>query len=66
MTLSEEDIRFEAETVSAVANDLDGGTDYRVNADSQGQIPFDYGGELVLFEEYGGGTWSLVRRITRV
>ena len=22
------------------------------------QIPFEKGGELVLFEEYGGGTWS--------
>ena len=55
LTLSEEDMKYEAK--SAVI-ELDGGKDDWVNAEWKGQIPFEKGGELVLFEEYGGGTWS--------
>jgi hypothetical protein len=37
---------------------LDGDASDWADAEFKSQIPFEKGGELVLFEEYGGGTWS--------
>ncbi|MDC0307410.1 hypothetical protein OAL17_00470, partial [bacterium] len=36
----------------------DGDASDWANAEFKSQIPFEKGGELVLFEEYAGGTWS--------
>ena len=55
LTLSAEDMLYDAQGASIT---LDGDASDWADAEFKSQIPFEQGGELVLFEEYGGGTWS--------
>jgi hypothetical protein len=55
LTLSEEDMKYDAQGASITA---DGDASDWADAEFKSQIPFEKGGELVLFEEYAGGTWS--------
>ena len=55
LTLSAEDMLYDAQGASIT---LDGDASDWADAEFKSQIPFEKGGELVLFEEYGGGTWS--------
>ena len=55
LTLSEEDMKYDAQGASIT---VDGDPSDWADAEFKSQIPFEKGGELVLFEEYGGGTWS--------
>ena len=55
LTLSAEDMQYDANGASIT---LDGDASDWADAEFKSQIPFEKGGELVLFEEYGGGTWS--------
>jgi hypothetical protein len=55
LTLSEEDMKYGAQAVSISA---DGDMADWADLEFKSKIPFEKGGELVLFEEYGGGTWS--------
>jgi hypothetical protein len=55
LTLSEEDMKYDAQGASITA---DGDASDWADAEFKSQIPFEQGGELVLFEEYAGGTWS--------
>jgi hypothetical protein len=55
LTLSAEDMLYDAQGASIEA---DGDMSDWADAEFKSQIPFEKGGELVLFEEYGGGTWS--------
>ena len=55
LTLSAEDMLYDAQGASVT---LDGDMSEWADAEFKSQIPFEKGGELVLFEEYGGGTWS--------
>ena len=50
-----EDMQYDA-LIRSIS--LDGDKDDWADAEWKGQVPFEKGGELVLFEEYGGGTWS--------
>ena len=53
--LSDEDMTYDAQGATIV---LDGDASDWGDLEFKSQIPFEKGGELVLFEEYGGGTWS--------
>ena len=55
LTLTEEDMQYNAgmKTIS-----VDGDISDWSGLPVKKAIPFEQGGELVLFEEYGGGTWS--------
>ena len=53
--LSDEDMTYDAQGATIV---LDGDASDWSDLEFKSQIPFEKGGELVLFEEYGGGTWS--------
>ena len=55
LTLTAEDMLYDAQGASIT---LDGDMSDWADAEFKSQIPFEKGGELVLFEEYGGGTWS--------
>ena len=55
LTLSAEDMQYDAQGASIT---LDGDASDWAAAEFKSQVPFEKGGELVLFEEYGGGTWS--------
>ena len=55
LSLSAEDMQYDAQGASIT---LDGDASDWADAEFKSQIPFEQGGELVLFEEYGGGTWS--------
>ena len=55
LTLSEEDMKYDAQGASITA---DGDASDWADAEFKSQIPFEKGGELVLFEEFSGGTWS--------
>jgi hypothetical protein len=55
LTLSAEDMLYDAQPVSIA---LDGDASDWADLEFKSQIPFEQGGELVLFEEYNGGTWS--------
>ena len=55
LTLSAEDMQYDAQAASIT---LDGDASDWADAEFKSQVPFEKGGELVLFEEYGGGTWS--------
>ena len=55
LSLSEEDMKYDAQSASITA---DGDASDWADAEFKSQIPFEQGGELVLFEEYAGGTWS--------
>ena len=55
LSLSEEDMKYDAQGASIT---VDGDASDWADAEFKSQIPFEKGGELVLFEEYGGGTWS--------
>ena len=55
LSLSAEDMLYDAQAASIT---LDGDASDWADAEFKSQIPFEKGGELVLFEEYGGGTWS--------
>ena len=55
LSLSAEDMQYDANGASIT---LDGDASDWADAEFKSQIPFEKGGELVLFEEYGGGTWS--------
>ena len=55
LSLSAEDMQYDAQGASIT---LDGDASDWADAEFKSQIPFMKGGELVLFEEYGGGTWS--------
>ncbi len=55
LSLSEEDMKYDAQGASIT---VDGDPSDWADAEFKSQIPFEQGGELVLFEEYGGGTWS--------
>jgi hypothetical protein len=48
-------MKYDAQGASITA---DGDASDWADAEFKSQIPFEKGGELVLFEEYGGGTWS--------
>ena len=55
LTLTDEDMQYNAgmKTIS-----VDGDISDWSGLPVKKAIPFEQGGELVLFEEYGGGTWS--------
>ncbi|MBT3616086.1 MAG: hypothetical protein HN524_08885, partial [Verrucomicrobia bacterium] len=55
LSLSEADMQYDAQGASITA---DGDASDWADAEFKSQIPFEKGGELVLFEEYAGGTWS--------
>ena len=55
LSLSEADMKYDAQNASIT---LDGDASDWADLEFKSQIPFEKGGELVLFEEYGGGTWS--------
>ena len=55
LTLSAEDMLYDAQGASIT---LDGDASDWADAEFKSQIPFEKGGELVLFEEFSGGTWS--------
>jgi len=55
LTLTAEDMLYDAQSASIT---LDGDASDWADLEFKSQIPFEKGGELVLFEEYGGGTWS--------
>jgi hypothetical protein len=55
LSLSEEDMKYDAQGASITA---DGDASDWADAEFKSQIPFEKGGELVLFEEFSGGTWS--------
>ena len=55
LSLSEADMKYDAQGASITA---DGDASDWADAEFKSQIPFEKGGELVLFEEYAGGTWS--------
>ena len=55
LELTAEDMLYDAQGASIT---LDGDASDWADLEFKSQIPFEKGGELVLFEEYGGGTWS--------
>ena len=55
LSLGEADMKYDAQGASITA---DGDASDWADAEFKSQIPFEKGGELVLFEEYAGGTWS--------
>ena len=55
LSLSAEDMQYEAQNASIT---LDGSAADWADLEFKRQIPFEKGGELVLFEEYGSGKWS--------
>ena len=55
LSLSEADMQYDAQGASITA---DGDASDWADAEFKSQIPFEKGGELVLFEEFSGGTWS--------
>ncbi len=55
LTLSAEDMLYDARGASIAA---DGDASDWADAEFKSQIPFEKDGELVLFEEYGGGKWN--------
>ena len=55
LSLTAEDMLYDAQNASIT---LDGSAADWADLEFKSQIPFEKGGELVLFEEYGGGTWS--------
>jgi len=55
LTLSAEDMLYDAQGASIT---LDGDASDWASAEFKSQIPFEQAGELVLFEEFSGGTWS--------
>ena len=55
LTLTDEDMQYNAGMKSIT---VDGDISDWSGLPVKKAIPFEQGGELVLFEEYGGGTWS--------
>jgi hypothetical protein len=55
LSLSEADMQYDAQSASIT---LDGDASDWADLEFKSQIPFEKGGELVLFEEFSGGTWS--------
>ena len=55
LSLSDSDMKYDAKGASIAA---DGDASDWAGLEWKSRVPFEKGGELVLFEEYAGGTWS--------